>query len=31
VALAEFVDHLVEMRLIGPLRRARLRRVLSEL
>lgn len=31
VALAEFVDHLAEMRLIGPLRRARLRRVLSEL
>jgi hypothetical protein len=30
-ALAEFVDHLAEMRLIGPLRRARLRRVLSEL
>jgi hypothetical protein len=31
VALAEFVDHLAEMRLIGPMRRARLRRVLSEL
>ena len=31
VALAEFVDHLAEMRLIGPRRRARLRRVLSEL
>jgi hypothetical protein len=31
MALAEFVDHLAEMRLIGPLRRARLRRVLSEL
>jgi hypothetical protein len=31
VALAEFVDHLAEMRLIGPLRRARLRGVLSEL
>jgi len=30
-ALAEFVDHLAEMRLIGPLRRARLRRALSEL
>jgi hypothetical protein len=30
-ALAEFVDHLAEMRLIGPLRRARLRRVLAEL
>jgi hypothetical protein len=30
-ALAEFVDHLAEMRLIGPRRRARLRRVLSEL
>lgn len=30
-ALAEFVDHLAEIRLIGPLRRARLRRVLSEL
>jgi hypothetical protein len=31
MALAEFVDHLAEMRLIGPRRRARLRRVLSEL
>ena len=30
-ALAEFVDHLAEMRLIGPLRRARLRRALAEL
>ncbi len=30
-ALEEFVDHLAEMRLVGPLRRARLRRVLSEL
>ena len=30
-ALAELVDHLAEMRLIGPLRRARLRRALSEL
>ncbi|MGZ3481549.1 MAG: hypothetical protein ACXU81_14435 [Myxococcaceae bacterium] len=30
-ALAEFVDHLAEVRLIGPLRRARLRRVLAEL
>jgi len=30
-ALAEFVDHLAEMRLIGPRRRARLRRTLSEL
>ena len=30
-ALAEFVDHLAEMRLIGPLRRRRLRRALSEL
>ncbi len=30
-ALAEFVDHLFEVRLIGPRRRARLRRVLSEL
>ncbi len=30
-ALAEFVDHLAEIRLVGPLRRARLRRVLSEL
>jgi hypothetical protein len=31
VALAEFVDHLSEMRLIGPRRRVRLRRVLAEL
>jgi hypothetical protein len=31
VALAEFVDHLAEVRLIGPMRRARLRRALSEL
>ena len=31
VALAEFVDHLAEVRLIGPRRRARLRRALSEL
>src|SRR5262249_40575396 len=31
MALAEFVDHLAEMRLIGPRRRARLRRVLAEL
>jgi hypothetical protein len=31
VALAEFVDHLAEMRLIGPRRRARLRRVVAEL
>ena len=31
VALAEFVDHLAEMRLIGPRRRARLRRALAEL
>jgi hypothetical protein len=30
-ALAEFVDHLSEMRLIGPRRRVRLRRVLAEL
>ena len=30
-ALEEFVDHLGEMRLVGPLRRARLQRVLSEL
>ena len=30
-ALAEFVDHLAEMRLIGPRRRARLRRALAEL
>jgi len=31
MALAEFVDHLAEMRLVGPMRRVRLRRVLSEL
>ncbi|HEY1907232.1 MAG TPA: hypothetical protein VGG91_14395 [Myxococcaceae bacterium] len=31
IALAEFVDHLSEMRLIGPRRRVRLRRVLAEL
>jgi hypothetical protein len=31
VALAEFVDHLSEMRLIGPRRRVRLRRALAEL
>ena len=31
MALAEFVDHLAEVRLIGPRRRSRLRRVLSEL
>ncbi len=30
-ALAEFVDHLAEVRLIGPMRRARLRRALAEL
>jgi hypothetical protein len=30
-ALAEFVDHLAEMRLIGPRRRGRLRRALAEL
>jgi hypothetical protein len=31
IALAEFVDHLAEVRLIGPRRRARLRRALAEL
>jgi len=31
MALAEFVDHLSEMRLIGPRRRVRLRRALAEL
>ena len=31
MALAEFVDHLWEMRLIGPRRRVRLRRALAEL
>jgi hypothetical protein len=30
-ALAEFVDHLAEVRLIGPRRRARLRRALAEM
>jgi hypothetical protein len=31
IALAEFVDHLAEMRLIGPRRRSRLRRALAEI
>jgi hypothetical protein len=31
IALAEFVDHLAEVRLIGPRRRARLRRALAEI